>query len=72
MTRQKDESEIALQQAKMILRRFVHLKHSLKAVEELNELEPALEKRFYEALQAGVEFTYDLKALVDQVDRVRA
>jgi hypothetical protein len=65
----KDESEIALQQAKTVLRTVVRLKHNLKIKEELNRLENELEARFLAALNDSQPFTFDIKELVDKVDR---
>jgi hypothetical protein len=68
MSRKKDETEMALLKAKMVLRRFVNLKHALAAREELNELEPALEERYFAAVNAAQPFSFDIKELADKVD----
>lgn len=68
----KDESELALQKAKLVLRTAVQLKHRLQIKEELNVLEAELEAKFYAAVNESRPFSFDIKELVDRVDRVSA
>ena len=69
MSRKKEPAEMELIKAKMVLRRFVNLKHSLAAREELNELEPELEERWNAAVSGKKQFTFNLRELADRVDR---
>lgn len=66
--RRKDESEMELRKAKMVLRRFINLKHALVIQEELNDLEPELEERYWKAVNEGIPFTFNVKELADRVD----
>lgn len=66
----KDESQLALEKAKLVLRTTLHLKHRLQIKDELNRLEPELEARFYAAVNSSQPFTFDIKELVDDVDRL--
>lgn len=71
MARKKEPAEMELIKAKMVLRRFVSLKHSLAAREELNELEPELEERWNAAVSSSKAFTFNVRELADRVDRAR-
>lgn len=71
MSRRKEPAEMELIKAKMVLRRFINLKHALAAREELNEMEPALEERWNAAVSSGKAFTFSVKELAESVDRVR-
>lgn len=71
MSRRKEPAEMELIKAKMVLRRFITLKHSLAAREELNELEPELEERWNAAVSSGKPFTFSIKELAARVDRAR-
>lgn len=68
MSRKKDDQEMGLIKAKMALRRFVNLKHSIAAREELNELEPELEEKYWAAINAGAPFEFDLKQIAERVE----